>query len=227
MRILKDWQLKQESKYEASKVQFSVRFKISVEEETETRPLRSRWSLIILQDVMLDVLHHGEAIHFLSFDPDDSGQSCVRHNASSIVWILQMMGLGVVPEQPGDLSPGGCLPADDGGQRGVHSDGSLQGHVTWVPSQSQPPSSTNPSVSGPSPPAIPALDQVVFVEEPASPVSSAAPELFWPDNSSGRGLTNGLGHRLDHRLGHRLSHRLDHRLGSVWLLILSGKIHFF
>jgi hypothetical protein len=40
MRILKDWQLKQESKYEASKVQFSVRFKISVEEGSEKKRLR-------------------------------------------------------------------------------------------------------------------------------------------------------------------------------------------
>ena len=166
------------------------------------------WLLLLMscesspcQDVVLDKPHHHEAIHFLSFDSDDSGQRCIRHKASSIEWILQLMGLDVIPEQPRDQGSGGRLAADDGGQCGVHCDRSLQGHVTSVPSTRQLPPSSNSSVSGQSFGTILAPDQVVLVEVPARAPFFSAPWTFshwlegwWPCHTwrSGTGDKNWI-----------------------------------
>jgi hypothetical protein len=84
-----------------AKYNFQLGLRYQWNEEREA-PLMS-WLLIlgdiVFQNVILDSLHHGEAIDFLSFTSNDEAQLCIRHNESSILWVLQPIGFDVIPEQ--------------------------------------------------------------------------------------------------------------------------------
>ena len=95
-----NWYKIQKVEYRA-KYNFQLGLIYQLNEVRET-PLTS-WLLtlgdIVFQNVMLDSLHHGEAIDFLSFASNNEGQLCIRHNESSILWVLQLIGFDVIPEQ--------------------------------------------------------------------------------------------------------------------------------